>query len=44
MQMRSAMENMQSLLVITENALAEARATAVPTPKTTSLVDTRSIG
>ena len=44
MQMRSAMENMQSRLVMTENALAEARAAAVPTPKTASLVDTRSIG
>ena len=43
-QMRSAMENMQSRLVMTENALAEARAAAVPTPKTASLVDTRSIG
>ena len=44
MQMRSVMENIQSRLVMTENALVEARAAIVPTPKTASLVDTRSIG
>ena len=44
MQMKSVMENMQSRLVMTENALVEARAAIVPTPKTASLVDTRSIG
>ena len=43
-QMRSAMENMQSRLVMTENALVEAKAAIAPPPKTTSLVDTRSIG
>mgnify|MGYP002809519574 CR=1 FL=1 len=44
MQMRAAMENMQTQLVQAEAALVEARATATPTPKTAILVDTRSIG
>ena len=44
MQMRSTMENMQSRLAMTENARVEARAATVVTPKTASLVDTRSIG
>ena len=43
-QMRSAMENMQSRLVMIENALVEAKAAIAPTPNTTRLVDTRSIG
>ena len=43
-QMRAAMENMQTRLVQTETALAEVRATATPTPKMASLVDTRSKG
>ena len=44
MQMRAAMENMQTRLVQAETTLVEARATATPTPKTASLVDARSIG
>jgi hypothetical protein len=44
MQMRAAMENMQTRLVHAETALVEARATATPTPKMASLMDTRSIG
>ena len=43
-QMRAAMENMQTRLVQAEAALAEELAAATPTPKTASLVDTRSKG
>ena len=41
LQIRSAMENMQSRLVMTENVLVEAKAAIA---KTAGLVDTRSIG
>ncbi len=43
MQTRAAMGNMQTRLVQAETALVEARATATPTPKMASLVDTWSI-